>query len=293
MRRAMMSFLGLVTVTLAATAAAESSTPKVTFDHKGSQRTVIHRLTLQDGERFEVVIQNTVERCFDYSVSRIERVREPQLEAALALAPKTLELVHDKQYAGYIVSIQRSSSDGACGDPPAKSLEDSSVIISVETPSWQLAVSGGFTINGLTNNVYGSVENDEGLDIVVEDVDARDDATLGVASFLHVYHEAQPVWLPGLAFGLGINETSKPTYYIGGFWRLGRVAMVGGGAVIGSVARLPVAVKVGGELSDPNLFTDLPTRVETRWFVAISFSFLGGREPFEKPFGPPQEAGGE
>ena len=295
MRKAIQSLLGVTIVTLAATVAAEPSTPRVTFDHKGPQRTAIHRLALQDGEAFEVVITNTAEACFDYSVSRVVGKRAPQLTGGLVLRPKVLTLVHDKRYGGYIVSIQRSSTDDddECAQAPAASLENSSVIISVETPSWELAVSGGFTVNGLTNPVYGSVKNDAGQDIVVEDLDARDDASLGVASLLHVYHQSQPPWVPSLGFGLGINEASKPAYYIGAFWRLGRVAMIGGGAVIGSVARLPVGVEVGGELSDPNLLANLPTRVETQWFVAISFSFLGGREPFEKPFAPPQEAGAE
>jgi hypothetical protein len=277
----------------ASAAAAGATKPRasVSYDHRGAQRTAIYRLSLKDGQGFDVVINNTAESCFDYSVEQVA-ARDTGLEATggIALATKVIPLVHSKEFGGYIVSIQRSSDTGACAQGDAKPLKDSSIIVSVETPGWEVEVSGGFTASGLTNPVYGTVRNEQGNDVVVEDVGARDDASLGVASFLHVFHSGQPGWMPAIGFGLGINETSKPTYHLGAFWRLGRAALVGGGVVLGSVDRLPVGVEVGGTLSDPNLLAQLPTRIDTQWFVGISFSFLGGKEPFEKPFGPPQKA---
>jgi hypothetical protein len=290
----MVGFLAL-SVAAAATSVAEpgaKSGASVVFDHRGGQRTAIHQLSLGNGQEFDVVINNTAEDCFDYSIERVESSRTA-LEAvagAISLAPKVLSLKHEEKFGGYIVSVQRRSSEGGCGEGEAGRLKDSTIIVSVETPGWEVEVSGGFTASGLTNAVYGTVKNQAGDDIVVLDDSARDDASLGVASFLHVYHKGQPWWTPSLGFGLGINETSKPTYHLGAFWRLGRTTLLGGGIVLGSVDRLPVGVEVGGALSDPNLIATLPTRVEAQWFVGISFSFLGGKEPFEKPFAPPQEA---
>jgi hypothetical protein len=265
----------------------------VMFDHRGVQRTAIHQLSLKKGQEFDVVINNTAEACFDYSVERVIAQQHSGLEAAptaVQLKPKVLALVHEDKYGGYIIAVRRRVSAGACMEGDAKLLEDSTIIVSVETPGWEVEVSGGFTASGLTNAVYGVVRNEAGSSILIEDADAKDDASLGVASFLHVYHKGQASWLPSLGFGLGINEASKPTYHLGAFWRLGRACLLGGGFVLGSVDRLPVGVEVGGILSDPNQLVKLPTRVDTQWFVGISFSFLGGKEPFQKPFAPPQKA---
>lgn len=281
---------------LPALALAADTNPKtrasVVFDHRGAQRTVMHHLSLKNGQKFDVVINNTAEACFDYSVERVA-AQGPGPEGAttaIELKPKVLSLVHEDKYGGYIVAVRRRVSVDTCMQGDAKSLEDSTIIVSVETPGWDVEVSGGFTASGLTSPVYGVGQNEAGSSIVIEDADAKDDASLGVASFLHVYHKGQAPWVPSLGFGLGINETSKPTYHLGAFWRLGHACLLGGGVVLGSVDRLPVGVEVGGALSDPNLLAKLPTRVETQWFVGISFSFLGGKEPFQKPFGPPQEA---
>jgi hypothetical protein len=282
---------------LPALALAADANPKtlasVVFDHRGAQRTVTHHLSLKNGQKFDVVVNNTAEACFDYLVERtpaqVAALARPP-ETAIELKTKVLSLVHEDKYGGYLVAVRRRVSAGTCMEGDAESLEDSTIIVSVETPGWEVEVSGGFTASGLTSPVYGVGKNEAGSSIVIEDADAKDDASLGVASFLHVYHKGQAPWVPSLGFGLGINETSKPTYHLGAFWRLGRACLLGGGVVLGSVDRLPVGVEVGGALSDPNLLAKLPTRVETQWFVGISFSFLGGKEPFQKPFGPPREA---
>ena len=160
------------------------------------------------------------------------------------------------------------------------------LIIEVRTEEFHAEVSGGFTGSTLTDPVFAletRTDGDVERQYVVQDEGAEDAAALGLASFVHVYHDASPH--VALTFGLGITSTSRTSYYLGATARLGTAATVTAGGVWGSVSRLPAGLVVGQPAPAGTTFTDLPTRVKGGFFVAISYTFIkGAGDAIQKPF---------
>jgi hypothetical protein len=258
------------------------STADICFDHVNDPPQKSFVRTFKDGQSFAVVIANTAEACFLYDVEPV-RV-EKALESGVSLKAKTLSVTHDRQYGGYIINIRRRSREFDCGKDQIGAPKDATLMILADTDSWEVRVGGGFTGSGLTNPVYAVRKDEQATNILIENPDVRDDLSLGVGSFLHVYRKNWKRVIPSVTFGLGISESKNPTYYLGPFWRLGDQAFLGGGVAFGPVDSLPPELRLGDEVSDANALNQLPKRVDTQWFFGMTFTFLGGKEPFEKPF---------
>jgi hypothetical protein len=255
----------------------------IVFDHIKNAPSASYFLRLKPKEEFVIKITNTAPQCFDYQVESVPKSGSE----AKGLTTVPLEVVHDEKYGGYIVDIRRKSNpeDPDCNTlQDMKGLKDATIIIAVETLGVEVAFGGGFTISQLTDPVFAARPAAGGGSVVERDKSAEDDFSLGVAAFLHVYGKSWPKAAPAVTFGLGINGANEATYYVGPFWRLGDQAYLGGGVVFGSVARLPTGVHTGDPITDPNVLTDLPTRTDAAAFVGFSYTFLGNKEAFQKPF---------
>ena len=138
---------------------------------------------------------------------------------------------------------------------------------------WDLALTGGFVVTGLTDPIYslGTVTG-RPTRVVIREDDQESKASLGVAMFGQVYHDRWP-WVAPLSFGIGIRGDSRATYYLGSALRLGSHASVTGGVAFGPVATLPPGVHEQAAVSDTNQLLDLPSRMARSWFTGVTYTF--------------------
>lgn len=274
------------------------SNPDVRFDHANPSAFFLP-IKKGDGEQIVICIENTLPDSFLYEVSGLKLPAEAETREAAQLetpaaVDKEIRQRHDKQYGGYLVRIQAKSGapTEALVDGEKKTLRDAQFIVSVQTVNWQYEVSGGFTINKLSSPVFGlrPRQGDSGMMEVFRDEEKEDNVRLGVAGFIHVYHDRYPWLVP--TFGLGINEGNTPTYYTGMSWRLGKAAALTAGAAWGSVDTLPAGTQLG-PVTDANVLNNLQSRTDAGFFFALSYTFLNpGIDFFEKPIkGEGQQSG--
>lgn len=274
-----------------------SAKADVEYDHlEGTSR--IFMLEVSDKHGFVVRIKNTCPDAFDYKSTGVEKAppREPRPEGLAPLSTKDIEIVHDDRFGGYVINI--TPKPGEDGDAArtcvgGARLRSASFIISVREPDFGISFSGGFTFSGLTNPVF-AIKTENGIKTVVEEQDKEDDYRLGAASFVHVYHDNfRPFGRlqPALALGIGINGDSHAEYLVGAALRLGDQATVNVGMAWGSVQRLPNGLAVNDPVTNDNVLNNLGTRVVSRWFFALSYTFIDAKSRLLKPFADPGGAG--
>lgn len=256
----------------------------VTFNHE-AKAPVLQSVKLAHGESFDVVIKNTVPDKFNYEIAGIVKASDDvSSQAADSFESYTLTHQHDQQFGGYYVNITKvdPSLEVKVG---SSELTNAQFIIAVETVSWELEFTGGFTFSNVTDRVYAikTMTDDSGQShTVIQDHDAEDDQRLGVAAFINVYNERSPSW--ALTFGLGVNDSSDTTYYLGPTYRFSDKASVTLGYTVGSVESLPPGVDVDSTVMDPTILNNLGSKNEGGWFGAFSYKFLGNKNAFQKPF---------
>jgi hypothetical protein len=142
---------------------------------------------------------------------------------------------------------------------------------------WDLALTGGFVMNGLTDPVY-ALGNKTGQPsrVVIRTTDQESTVSLGVAMFGQVYHDRYP-WIAPLSFGIGIRGDSRAMFYLGSALRFGSHASLTAGAAIGPVATLPAGVVEGRTVIETNLLSNLPTRTTHSWFAGVTYTFASLR----------------
>jgi hypothetical protein len=278
-------------ISMRAAAALPADTPPpatkdVHFDHLKEGGDLAFTRNLSDGEKFTVFVDNTCPDVFSYEVHGIMRAAEDTSgagqKAGKKLESKSLPVVHDAKYGGYIVTITRTAETNPCEG--AEKLKSRTLVISTPLLEWDLAFSGGFTVSSLSSPQYylRPHPTETGKKQVQEDTGAKDAVNLGIASFVHLYHHR---W-PGLAgvFGLGIRDGNKTEYYLGGGLRFSDKATFNGGLVFGPVSRLPTGVDTTKGVTDDNVLTNLPTRIAKGVFFGISYSFINVRDKLQQPF---------
>ena len=288
--RLALATLAGVLLLLAGPVGAQSGKPRHerTFDHAAGSTSASYHLRLREGETVDIKFTNTATGCFDYGVEKVERLTpESGVTTTKGDPQKTVTIVHEAKYGGYVVTATRTSDEGECGTGGVEKLPDVTIVIVAETEGIEVAFTGGFTFSDLTNPVFATGEKD-GKQIVIRDTQAEDEVSLSVGTFIHVYGKNWSRWAPALSFGLGIGEESTTTYYLGPSWRIGSQAFLTTGIMAGSVDRPPAGVNVGDELMDANALNNLGKKTDTGVFLAFSYSFLGGgKAAFEKPFKAP------
>jgi hypothetical protein len=288
-------FLPIFVIALSAAAVAQQESGEaksrnnkaVVYNHRDSTKDQAYTLRLSDREKFDVVIESTCPTAFDYVVSGIYRAPDKidsDKKVVPTLETKILEVAHDAKFGGYLVEIRKKDTVDDVVAQCGVELDSRTLIISTPEITWDLSLSGAFTVTSLTNPVFflRPHPDDPTNQQVQEDPEKRDFAALGIAAFVHLYHHRVP-WLAG-SFGLGIREGSNTEYLLGGGHRFNDKATLNAGLALGPVTRLPAGVNTTDPVTDPNVLNDLPTRVRRGWFVAISYSFLNVGDRFQKPF---------
>jgi hypothetical protein len=291
--------------------AQETGPPVIVFDHFKTNDNRTFDVDVEAGSFFRVKIVKTCPKNFEYSYIGIEpgeRVQARGGDKCTATGSKTLVIPHEARFRGYLVEIAPTnglewlapSGDSNCdaNPSPCKKVKKLLLTISVNSPGWTYEMSGGGVVSQLTNPVFAletrPVEGEGGGEemFVVRNHEAEDDAALGFAGFVHVFHAKHPR-VAG-TFGLGLNEGNEElSFFIGPSWRLGGKGYLTAGWNWGPVQRLPNGLSFDRPVTDTNLLSNLPTRTDGKFFFGFSFSFLSpGKDFFKKPFASPPEPDG-
>jgi hypothetical protein len=142
---------------------------------------------------------------------------------------------------------------------------------------WDMALTGGFVISGLTDPVYalGNVTG-QATRVVIRETAQESSANVGVAMFGQVYHDRYS-WIAPLSFGIGIRGDSRATFYLGSALRFGSHASFTAGVAVGPVASLPAGVVEGRAVTDTNFLSNLVTRTTRSWFTGVTYTFASLR----------------
>jgi hypothetical protein len=147
----------------------------------------------------------------------------------------------------------------------------------VSESGWDLALTGGFVVNGLTDPVYslGPVPG-RATRVVIRETDRANAVTLGIAMFAQVYHDRLP-WIAPLSFGVGVRGDGRATFYFGPAVRFGRRSSFTAGAAVGPIAALPAGVHERESVTDTNFLSNLATRNARSWYAAFTYTFTSLR----------------
>lgn len=304
----------VVGLAVAVTPAAGSAQVQKSWDHASCTRakanaaasaecTPVFTVDVEPGETIQLTIRNTCPDEFTYSVVAVRRPAD-DVGVTHGAPPRcdgqrAVDIVHDPQYGGYIVSVTRKEgSDAALGD--------ARITIAVRTSEWRVGFAGGFTVNGLRDPAFalrqlapaGGGTGTATRFQLVEQKSRRDDAGRSVVSFVHVRHDRWNLgFTPAITFGLGVEPDRTGDYYLGASWLWGDRGALTLGGVLGQIASPPAGRSVGDTLEDANALANLGRRRVGKLFLGVSYRFLGnGGDELRKPFqgqSPPQTASDE
>jgi len=274
----------------------------VTINHETGEITPADVIGLREGQTLEIVIARTNPDCFNYQYTAVEvkeaKPRETEDERQLLRTSFNFPtIVHDGRNRDYQVVATRKDhppEDANCEKETLRARgPESPWIIPVRTYGWTLGFSGGFTVDELTDPVFGlepaTREGEDGMSVqgfqVFREVASEDDYDLGAAAMIHVYHtnpsNRWARWFAPLSFGLAVNDGAEVRYFLGPSVRFGTELFLTAGIAFGSVDRLPSGLEAGGFTTDANALQNLGNRTDTAIFLGLSYSFLGDRKAFQ------------
>jgi len=282
MRRIRLFLWSLALAMMCAQIFAADEPKKVTLNHRIVGQPA-GTLTLRDGEKFVIEVVNTDKGCFTFNQTVVKASPSmPRLQGEVPESERTVswEIIHSSDVGSYIIEATKKDEKPCNG----LQLGNARWEIPVRTKGWQLAASGAFTTDKLTNPLFFAQKetNDKGEAgfVVKRDRDAEDKYRLGAAAMLHLYHDSFPFdvadgfgWVP-VSFGLGVAEGSTARYYIGTSARFQRKLFLTVGTVFGSADRLPTGLREGDFITDNNRLNELGSKTNAKIFFALSFTFM-------------------
>ncbi len=179
-------------------------------------------------------------------------------------------------------------------------------LVNITTDGWDLAFSGAYLADTVTDPVYALVPGKKQIDpepaaktagfSVQRFKEQEDRWHRGVAAMVHVIHTDPRAfawhdiaWAP-ISFGLGIGDNADVRYYLGTGIRWGDKFYLTAGPMIGSSKRLPNGLTTDTQLeanftTNASALATLPTRTRTGFFVGVSYSFATvNANSFNGPF---------
>jgi hypothetical protein len=277
----------------------------IVIDHRSGILSPVGLLKKKPGEIVKVKIQDSDLDCFVFNPTVVQ-IQQPQTRSlrervAEPLKETSFELLYDGDPIELTVEAVKKDPHATCagllefktgGDrPPWK--------IRILTDGWDLAFAGAFTADGLSNPKFEVVagtrkkaDNTEEAGFIVSEVEsARDEARLGAAAMVHLYHTNPERiglwsvnWVP-VSFGLGVGDNSQTRYYLGTGIKFDKKLFLTAGMALGPVNYMPTGLDANNFTTNANILGNIPSRVERTWFVGISYSFAGvGPDSFRGPF---------
>ena len=210
--------------------------PYVCYDH--AQRAWIQPVgeITREGAPLKIVILNTDP---DHIIAVARQVVDlPRTQSDLPecqQAPK-VETIFPEGEGRYTLEIDFDGECQGLADVPPTEFR-------VHVLGWEQSVAGGFIGSGHKDPQFSTYTRQVGNQTMTfveeEPADRENDARLGLASFIHLYHEGAEHWaagslvrnfLPtGFSFGLGIGEQNRTTYAVGPSWRFGDKGILSAG----------------------------------------------------------------
>lgn len=291
-----LSFLAPLAATLSLLTTDLLAQTTIDFNHLDQSPGTVFRTELKHGDILQIKISQTFPDAFDYRVEGFAPVvvTPSGPSATSSLTPAQLKdiplppVTHNREYGGYYVRIRSKVAQlpTVNVNGTTRTLQETTLTIIVDTQGWNYDIAGAFAITKLTDPVFAVVTESDGAggtqQRIVQDPSAEDDASLGLAGMVHLYHQNKPNL--ALSFGLGINDGDATSYFFGPSWRFNDKAAITVGWVWGPRKRLPAGVRVGDVVTDPNILNNLANRTDRQTFISFSYSFLNPGDTLTKPF---------
>lgn len=310
------TFVALLAVGCASTSRQPLTPYDIVINHSSGVMSPVGLLKKRPGEIVKVQIRETNLDCFIFNPTVTEQAQEQRRSARSARreakTTEEFEVLYDGVPLELTIEAVKKPNVSGCanlvefkqgGDrPPWKIL--------IKTDGWDLAFAGAFTADGLTNPEFEAVpatrtkmDGTTETGVTLREVErGRDEARLGAAATVHLYHtDPERIgmwsvnWVP-VSFGLGIGENSQTRYYLGTGLKFDRKLFLTVGMAIGSVNYMPTGLDANNFTTNTNILSLIPSRTERTWFAGISYSFAGvGPDAFRGPFSAvkPAPAGGQ
>jgi hypothetical protein len=303
------AFVGLGCRSMRPTTSATASTsqPDVVIDHNGGGNpdpagTILKR----PGENVHIQVRNTNTSCFSFNTTVAPT--QPAVPANAATVPMDQTIDFNVRYDGTptTITIAAYPNPGAVGCPTLASRapggDPGPWLIHVATDGWDLAFSGAFTTDKLTDPNYTLVPGTKPSPTAggtptsgfIVTKNEGDQYRLGSAAMVHLYHtdpdplgRAGITWAP-ISFGLGVGDASHVRYYVGSGVRFDKKLFLTAGAVFGSRKSLPAGLTNGAFTTDQNALSTMGSHTARAMFFSISYSFVGvGPDAFKASFTAP------
>lgn len=277
---------------------AEKAMKEITIYHLREAEDQFRSVELEPGEFLKVKVEYTC-AAFDLDVKAVKRgeysaTNDSSPSPCVPNHTLTKTITHDANYGGYVVSIARK--DGGTGEIPTnisgKTLRPIKVYISVPDDPRNYSFSGGFTVSSLTDPRFEAGArsvNNQPEQFIRRNKTAEDEAALGIAGFVHVFHTdllALPAYDAQVVatLGIGLDKQSDLSLFVGPSLRLG-AAYFTSGVHLGQVKRLKAGLNEGDTITDANQLSELDKRTDYGWFLSFSYSFIdAGQNALTKPF---------
>jgi len=289
----------------------DSSTPPVdvTIYHaKGGIQDPAGTIIKRPGDNVRIRIANTNTHCYAFNQTVTPTTTRNEETPAVAIQRFDEDVFFNARYDGTPLTITiaafRRDTSSACdpGGERKPGQDPGPWQINVTTDGWDLAFSGAFTGDKLTDPVFSIKPGSEPSPtpggqstpgyFVTQEHGRQDKYRLGSAAMVHLYHTDPNAlgwrginWAP-VSFGLGVGDSAHVRYYLGTGVRFDKKLFLTVGSVFGPVKALPSSVGADGFTTDANALAATSSRTLRKIFFSVSYSFIGvGADAFKGPFG--------
>lgn len=309
--------LGLLVATKTFAISPPAGTPDVVISHLNGTISRIGTIFKEEGDTVLVRVIDANRRCYSYNGS-LRKVEEQKSDLGGRKLPVFDEFV-DFQFEytePSILTIEArliGTRVPGCRPELERTVQSSLKPweIRFETRGWDLAFSGGFTVDTLSNPEFGLVGGKftkpgettptDGF-FIRRFPENESDNRLDTAAMVTLYHNDPHLfrrlrlnWAP-FTFGIGAGENSALRFYFGTGIRAANKLFLNVGLVGGPVQRLKNGMSITKDdpssfTTDPNALNGLPTRTAFGAYIGVSYSFVGvGPDAFRGRFQPQKPA---
>lgn len=256
----------------------------VLFDQAGDADGLAKIITVPKGSQLQIQLSNTCKDEFTLGVLEHKTVKVPKAAplVGMLVAPPcagTEDLLSTAvtvtEPTQYEIKVEGGPTTSAAGPRTPKVYY---LTVLTESSPWNLQFGGGFAFSSLTNHKYTLAPGTgTGNYVVARNKGSEDDVAVGLAGFLHVAYgpcEGKYGCVAG-SLGIGTDSSAGISLYPGVTWLFKEYALTFGVEVAETKA-LPGSLKEGDTTTDANALNTLDKKLDTGFFIALSYKFLGG-----------------
>lgn len=247
---------------------------EIILDQKTGTQSLIGLAEVKRGEQVRITVKNTIPDCFV-----INNKQQDGSKALAAGATEDVPIVVTQQRGTttYQIDVKKRSSPPATANCGSSTLQEQSWSIPVTTVGWDVAFSGGLSVDGLIDRKYYLAPGSNGSFTVTQDKASQNKTNQRLALFVHMVdnvaaRDRDVTWVP-ISAGIGFDDNAR--YMLGTGARVGDQWFLTAGVVAGKRASLPVGVQTGQATTNQNLLATMGSQTAVSWFISFSWNFLG------------------